>query len=349
MKRYLRQIALPEFGQPAQAALARSRVLIVGCGGLGAAVAPYLAAAGVGSLTLVDGDRVELSNLPRQLWFDEANVGRLKAECAAERLCALNSAATIRAITERIEAANALEIATGHDLIVDCVDDFETKQLLNEAAYRLDVPLLFGSVVGFDGMAGSFHPRRGACLHCLFPFHALSAQSSCELNGVLGPSVGVVGAWQSLEAIRVLAREAADPAFAPRFGMIWNMDLRDGSTRSFAVPRRHGCVCDGRTQRLSAPLWVLEWRELGNGDGLCLLDVREPEEFAQGSVPSARNWPLSRLEQGLLPAFLPESAAWALFCARGARSKRAVELLLTVQPRLRAFSIRGGLEERQKS
>ncbi|MBY6203313.1 molybdopterin-synthase adenylyltransferase MoeB [Halomonas denitrificans] len=244
-ERYQRHLALPSFGEAGQLALKRSRVLLVGCGGLGSPAAMYLAAAGVGRLTLVDDDRVERSNLQRQVIHDEAGLGRAKAASARERLAALNPDVELAAIDQRLDENLAERLVPAHDLVVDGSDNFPTRCVVNRACVRARTPLVYGAVERFEGQVGLFHPGSpdGACYRCLFPdLDAESAAMSCAEAGVLGVLPGIIGAMQALEAIKWLtADRAGAPAASLPVGWVATFEGLAGRWRRFDVPRDPGC------------------------------------------------------------------------------------------------------------
>ena len=205
--RYQRHLAIAEIGEPGQQKLLDSRVFITGAGGLGSPAALYLAAAGVGHITLVDDDCVERSNLQRQILHSDHLVGHAKTESAAQRLHALNPDIEIRTISTRLEAGNVDDLLAGHDVILDGSDNFPTRYLLNEACLRLGLPLVYGAVLRFVGQVGVFHPSSGnqACYRCLFPEapHAEDAPN-CAEAGVLGVMPGVIGTLQATETLKLL-------------------------------------------------------------------------------------------------------------------------------------------------
>ncbi len=244
-ERYQRHLALPRFGETGQLALKRSRVLLVGCGGLGSPAGMYLAAAGVGWLTLVDDDRVERSNLQRQVIHDESGLGRAKAASARDRLAALNPDIEITAIEQRLDETLAERLVPDHDLVVDGSDNFPTRCLVNRACVRANTPLVYGAVERFAGQVGLFHPGSSdsACYRCLFPeLDDESAALSCAEAGVLGVLPGIIGSMQALEAIKWLTAERrVDPSAALPVGWVATFDALAGSWRRFDVPRDPAC------------------------------------------------------------------------------------------------------------
>ncbi len=192
-------------GVSGQQRLLASRVLLVGAGGLGSPVALYLAAAGVGTLGIVDPDVVEESNLQRQVLHDREHLGRPKVESAAEAIGRLNPDVTVVPYPVRLGAANALEIMAGYDVVVDGADNFPTRYLMNDAALRLRLPVVHGSVFRFEGQATVFRPYQGPCYRCLFPEPPPPEVSpNCAQVGVLGVLPGIIGSIQAAEALKLL-------------------------------------------------------------------------------------------------------------------------------------------------
>jgi len=203
---YSRQIALKEVGAAGQAKLRASKVLVVGCGGLGVPVLQYLAGAGIGKIGLVDGDKLEASNLHRQTMYALADVGEYKAVLAAERVRALNPEVDARAHTVRLSSDNASDLVAEYDLVIDCTDNFSTKFLLNDVCVRLRKPAIFSSVYQYEGQLQVVRPdRNGACLRCVWPEATRDGLvGNCAEAGVLGPVPGVFGCLQALEALKTL-------------------------------------------------------------------------------------------------------------------------------------------------
>ena len=206
--RYSRHILLNEFGIAGQQRLSQSRALVIGAGGLGSAALMYLASAGVGHVCVADGDCVDLTNLQRQVIHREDTVGMNKAVSATHQLSALNSTINIHAIQERL-VGEALENAVdAADVVLDCSDNFVTRHSINRACVRFSKPLVSGAAVRFDGQITSFDLRRAdsPCYHCLFPDQADAEEERCAVMGVFAPLVGIIGAMQAAEAIRLLCR-----------------------------------------------------------------------------------------------------------------------------------------------
>ena len=202
--RYDRQLKLPEVGIPGQQALAGARVAIVGVGGLGAPVLGYLAAAGVGHLTIIDSDAVELSNLHRQPIYTTNDVGRAKAEVAASYAAALNPTIDIVSSTIRIDRTNVRNALVGNDVVVTCTDSLETTHAINRASVGMGIPMVFGSVYRTEGHLAVFDARSGPCYACVFPNELGEPGQDCSIVGVLGPVTGVIGSMQAVETIKVI-------------------------------------------------------------------------------------------------------------------------------------------------
>jgi len=204
LSRYHRHIALPELGRAGQERLKGARVVVIGAGGLGSPAALYLAAAGVGTIGLVDCDRVEISNLQRQVLFDSASVGRLKTEAARERLLALNPEITVIAHTLTLRADNVLDVLRDYDLVLDGTDRLTTRYVVNDACVLLGKPLVSAAIHRFEGHAMTYLPGRGPCYRCLFPEAEEGVVASCAEAGVLGVLPGVLGSIQATEAVKIL-------------------------------------------------------------------------------------------------------------------------------------------------
>lgn len=206
LRRYSRQMILPDVDSHGQQLLLDSHALVIGVGGLGSAAATYLAAAGVGRLTLVDRDRVELSNLQRQIAHRHQDIGRPKAESARDKLAALNPDIQIEAINSRLEPDLLAKLVKQSDIVLDCSDNFPTRFAINRACLLARRMLVSGAAIRLEGQVAVFRADRAnsPCYQCLFPDEDGAASESCEQAGVLGPLVGVVGSLQALEALKLL-------------------------------------------------------------------------------------------------------------------------------------------------
>ena len=229
LRRYARHLALPEVGLEGQVRLKAARVLVIGMGGLGCPAAQYLAAAGIGQLTLADDDRVELTNLQRQPLYAEGDLGLPKAEVASTRLRALNSAIRIEALVERITASNVMELVQQHDLVLDGTDSLIARYLLADGCHLAGVPLVHGALRRFEGQVALFPPQ-GPCYRCLFPRPPPpEAIDDCATAGVLGAVPGLLGSLQALEALKWLL------GIGPRKGRLLLLDGLAGTIQPVAL------------------------------------------------------------------------------------------------------------------
>lgn len=208
-ERYARHILMPEVGEAGQLALGRSRVLLIGAGGLGSPAALYLAAAGVGHIGIIDDDVVDRSNLQRQVLHTDASVSQPKVESAARTLHGINPLVEVRGIQQRLDSSNVEEVFAGYDVVLDGSDNFPTRYLVNDACVKLELPNVHGSVFRFEGQASVFWPtypgRRGPCYRCLYPEPPPPAMApSCAEAGVLGVLPGIVGLLEAIEVVKIL-------------------------------------------------------------------------------------------------------------------------------------------------
>lgn len=242
--RYSRQIMLPGFDLGAQATLLASRVLVLGLGGLGCPAAMYLAASGVGSLILADPDRVELSNLQRQIAHGDADLGVHKVESAAATLRALNPEVRVETVVDRLGGGPLESLVARVDLVLDATDNFAARFAANEVCWRHGVPLVHASAVRFEAQLTVFDARSPAspCYRCLYQDET-ELEESCALNGVLAPLVGLVGAAQALEAIKVLTAVGE-----PLVGRLMMLDARRAEWRQLALAPRPGCPVCGKAR-----------------------------------------------------------------------------------------------------
>ena len=236
VERYARHLVLREVGGPGQQKLKAARVLIVGAGGLGAPASLYLAAAGVGTLVLIDPDRVDRSNLQRQVIYAEGDIGRMKVEVAEARLAALNGDIEVEGLTVALTPDNAHELVTGFDLVLDGTDDFATRFSVNAACVAAGIPLVSGAIGRWTGQVGVFAGK--PCYRCLVPEIPPDAET-CSAVGVIGALAGVVGSMMALEAIKLLTG-----AGEPLSGRLLIYDALAGQTRTVKVGADPECpVC----------------------------------------------------------------------------------------------------------
>ncbi len=352
--RYSRHLLLPEIGPAGQQKLKAARVLVVGCGGLGCPVLQYLAAAGVGTLGLLDFDTVDDSNLQRQVLYATADVGRPKAEAAAEKLRAQNPFIALCPHQVVLSAANALELFAGYDLVVDCSDNFATRYLVNDACVVLGKPLVFGAIFKFEGQVAVFNYQGGPTYRCLYPTPPAPGDApSCAEIGVLGVLPGLVGTMQAAEALKIILE--VGEALSGRLLLVDALGMRFQTIRFRAVAANqqltalapdYAAFC-GEAPPEMAPARAAEigadelkaWQQ--SGRPLQLLDVREPHEHARRSI-GGRLIPLAQL--GAQLADLRPEIPVVVHCASGVRSQKAA-LLLRAHGFAEVYSLRNGLAD----
>lgn len=279
--RFSRQVRLAEVGVWGQQAFENSKILVVGMGGLGCPSAQYLIAAGVGCLGLVDGDRVEESNLHRQILYSDQDIGRPKVEAAAARLRSMSSQAKIVCYFEQLNSGNVHSILDAYDIVLDCSDNFEAKYLLNDTCLQMGKTLVLASATGFEASLLVVAPN-GPCLRCLYSNAASTDIGSCDLTGVLGACVGVVGAWQAVEVLKIiLSLGGRGQSFSSPSGQVLFFDFYASRLRSVQLPRSLDCVCAGVSKARHLPenesLYLSAEQVRGLSDGV-VVDVRSSEE-----------------------------------------------------------------------
>lgn len=246
--RYSRHILLEEIGIEGQAKVLGAHVLVVGAGGLGSPVLLYLATAGVGRITVVDDDVVELTNLQRQIAHATARVGQPKVDSAAQAVAALNAEVRVRALRERVDAARLAELVAEADVVVDCSDNFKTRHAVNAACVAARRPLVSGAAIGFDGQVSVYDARvyTSPCYACLFPPEVTVEEVQCATMGVFAPLVGIVGSVQAAEALKLLV--GIGDSLAGRLQML---DARDMRWTDIRIERQSACpVCGGQGEPL---------------------------------------------------------------------------------------------------
>ncbi|MDG2170269.1 MAG: molybdopterin-synthase adenylyltransferase MoeB [Opitutales bacterium] len=354
IEHYQRHLSLPQFGEEAQLKLKNSRVLVVGAGGLGCPVLQYLAAAGVGTLGVIDFDTVDLSNLQRQILFTEEDVGKSKAEVAAKRLRAMNSCIEVVTIPERLTAQNALALFSDYDLIVDGSDNFTTRYLVNDACVLADKPLIYGAIYTFQGQVSVFNYKGGPTYRCLFPDPPDPKDTpNCSEIGVIGVLPGLIGTLQASEAIKVLTGVGE-----PLSGALLLLDvlsMKQQTVRFQRVPEA-AHVNELKEIEFSCELEpVNEDREeidvqelktwMSEGRDFQLLDVREGWERAMAKIDSL-HIPMSELlapGSDLISHGLQQDKLLVIYCASGGRSLMATRELRARGNVSTILSLQGGI------
>lgn len=341
LQRYARHLTLPEFGLAGQQRLAAGRVLLIGAGGLGSPAALYLAAAGVGTLGIVDDDVVDISNLQRQVLHGTAALGMAKTASATARIADLNPAVQVIPHNERLTSANAMAIIAGYDVVLDGSDNFPTRYLVNDACVMSGVPLVYGSIYRFEGQVSLFATADGPCYRCLFrepPPPELVP--NCADAGVLGVLPGIIGTLQALEVIKLLTGMGTSMA-----GRLLLFDALTMRFREITLRRDPECAVCGAHPTVTSLIDydafcgvragdaaisdVIDGRELAAalaGDTPpVMIDVREPWEYELAHLEGSRLVPLGELAGRI--GELPTGASLVTVCHKGMRSERAAALL----------------------
>lgn len=338
--RYARQLALPGFGVTGQQRLGAARVLVIGAGGLGSTVIPALAGAGIGTIGVIDDDRVELSNLHRQT-MHAGRIGASKSESAARVIEALGVEAVV--LTERLSSENALRLFAGFDLVLDGSDNFPTRYLANDAAELTGIPLVWGAVSQYGGQAGI--SWGGAGYRDLFPVAPPPGSvPSCEDGGVLPTTVAVIGAIMATEAIKLLSGVGE-----PLLGRVTTYDALTGSFRE--IPYARDPAASPVTELIDYELFcgvvpvattdaadITPAELAARGDDVLLLDVREPWEAAIASLPGSVLVPLGSLDDAMIETGRPI----VVYCHHGVRSLTARDKL--AERGIPALSLAGGID-----
>ncbi|HNP36643.1 MAG TPA: molybdopterin-synthase adenylyltransferase MoeB [Woeseiaceae bacterium] len=336
--RYSRHLVMPEVGIEGQQQLKDARVLCIGAGGLGSPLGLYLAAAGVGTLGLVDFDVVDITNIQRQILYATADVGRPKIEAATERLRALNPDIRIVPHTLRLDSENIMALIADYDIVVDGTDNFPTRYLVNDACVLAGKPNVHGSIFRFEGQVSVFDARRGPCYRCLFPDPPpAGAVPSCAEGGVLGVLPGIIGSLQTLETIKLILGKGE-----PLIGQLVLFDALAFEFRKLKLNKAPDCPVCGTNPSIHelidydafcgvapavrppahdyAGISVEEYAAQRDGD-VALLDVRNPYEFDLARIPGAMLIPLAELPERL--AELDTRRRYVVTCHHGPRSVQA--------------------------
>jgi adenylyltransferase/sulfurtransferase len=346
VRRYSRHLIIPDVGMTGQKRLKNAKVLCVGAGGLGSPALLYLAAAGVGTLGIVDFDVVDESNLQRQIIHGQSDVGRPKAESARDSIREINPNVTVIVHEERLDSDNAMQIFSGYDLIVDGTDNFATRYLVNDACVLLGKPYVWGSIYRFDGQASAFWAEHGPCYRCLYPEPPPPGMvPSCAEGGVLGVLCGSIGSIQVTEAIKVITGIGE-----PLVGRLMIYDALEMTYRSVKVRKDPECPVCGKNPtvtelidyeefcgavseeaQLAAAGSTITAQQLKDmqdaGENIFLVDVREPNEYEIVSIPGATLIPKGEFLSGAALERLPQDQRIVLHCKSGARSAECLAIV----------------------
>jgi sulfur-carrier protein adenylyltransferase/sulfurtransferase len=343
IRRYSRHLIIPDVGVAGQKRLKNAKVLCVGAGGLGSPALMYLAAAGVGTLGIVEFDTVDESNLQRQIIHGQSDIGRPKAESARDKINEINPYVTVNIHGEPLTRDNAMQIFADYDLIVDGTDNFATRYLVNDAAVLLGKPYVWGSIYRFDGQASVFWSEHGPCYRCLYPEPPPPGMvPSCAEGGVLGVLCASIGSIQVTEAIKLLTGIGE-----PLVGRLMVYDALEMNYRSVKVRKDPNCAVCGEHPTVTelidyddfcgavseeaaeaatdSTITVGELRDWIDADkSIELIDVREPAEYEIVKIPGSRLVPKGDILSGVALADLPQDKQIVLYCKSGMRSAEAL-------------------------
>ena len=346
VRRYSRHLIIPDVGKTGQRRLKNARVLVVGAGGLGSPALLYLAAAGVGTLGIIDFDVVDESNLQRQIIHGQSDVGRSKAVSAMESVREINPLVNVVLHEERLDSDNAMRIFEPYDLIVDGTDNFATRYLVNDACVLLGKPYVWGSIYRFDGQASVFWAEHGPCYRCLYPEPPPPGMvPSCAEGGVLGVLCASIGSIQVNEAIKLITGIGE-----PLVGRLMIYDALDMTYRPVTVRKDPECpVCgknptitelidyeefcgtvseDAQKAAAGSTITATELKDmLDRHDDILLIDVREPNEYEIVSIPGAVLIPKGEILSGAALERLPQDKRIVLHCKSGQRSAECLAVI----------------------
>lgn len=347
VRRYSRHLIIPDVGMDGQKRLKNARVLCVGAGGLGSPALMYLAAAGVGTLGIIDFDVVDESNLQRQIIHGHSDVGRSKAESARESVTEINPFVQVNLHTERLDSSNAMELFAQYDLIVDGTDNFATRYLVNDACVLLGKPYVWGSIYRFDGQASVFWAEHGPCYRCLYPDPPPPGMvPSCAEGGVLGVLCASIGSIQVTEAIKLITGVGDS-----LLGRLMVFDAREMDYRQVTIRKDPNCAACGDTPAVTELIdyelfcgvtsdsaadavqdftisvhdlkAMLDERAAGSRD-FVLVDVREPVEWSIVAIDGSEFIPKGEFLTGEAFEKLPQDKQVVLYCRSGGRSAEAL-------------------------
>ena len=339
VRRYSRHLIIPDVAMDGQKRLKNAKVLCIGAGGLGSPALMYLAAAGVGTLGIVEFDVVDESNLQRQIIHGQSDVGRSKAESARDSVLEINPLIQVNVHELRLDSSNVMDLFSQYDLIVDGTDNFATRYLVNDACVLLGKPYIWGSIYRFDGQASVFWAEHGPCYRCLYPEPPPPGMvPSCAEGGVLGVLCASIGSIQATEAIKVLTGVGE-----PLLGSLMVYDALEMNYRKITVRKDPECAVCGKNPTVTelidyeafcgvvseeaqeaaagSTITAVELKDLLDSDKpVFLVDVREPAEFEIVSIPGATLIPKDEILRGDALSSLPQDKQIVMYCKTGVRS-----------------------------
>lgn len=325
LERYNRQMLMPEFGLVGQEKLKNAKILVIGCGGLGSPILLYLTAAGVGTIGIVENDKVDISNLQRQVLYSSSAVGQAKISETVNRLSALNPLVKFNQYSTRLSAENALEIIKDYDIVIDGTDNFPTRYLVNDACVMLNKPFVYGAIHRFEGQVAVFNHHNSATYRDLFPTPPPPEQApNCAEAGVLGVLPGIIGSMQALEAIKVITNIGE-----PLSGKLLVLDTLSMQSRIIRIPKMPDTPKIAQLIDYEAFCGLksasdITYEELKTLENYQLIDVREKHEYEARNI-GGELMPLSELEKHL-PKISRDKTV-VVHCQSGIRSQKAIKIL----------------------
>ena len=328
MNRYSRHISLKEIGREGQSKISKAKVLVIGAGGLGCPALQYLAAAGIGTLGIIDFDTVEESNLQRQVLFGISSLGKNKALAAKIRLLDLNPTISINAYTEKLDSKNALGLFKQYDMVVDGSDNFETRYLANDVAILAQKPLVYGAIYKFEGQVSVFNYQNGPSYRCLFPSPPENSIPNCEEIGVLGVLPGIIGSMQANEVLKIIL--GLENVLS---GKLWCFNALSTQVTTFSIKKdkekihmvlNNGLYDSYQIKSCEVEELMISLKNVFKLQNIQWIDVREKGEIPLLDNPDILQIPLSTFENNIEK--LDRTSTLVFFCQQGVRSRQAASI-----------------------
>jgi molybdopterin/thiamine biosynthesis adenylyltransferase/rhodanese-related sulfurtransferase len=345
--RYERQTQLSNFGEAAQQKLRDAKILVVGAGGLGVPVLQYLTGMGVGTLGVIDMDTINLTNLHRQVLYNENEVGQNKVDTAVAKLQALNKEVKFTSYNEAITPQNALAVIQKYDVVIDATDNFSARYLLNDACVILNKPCVYGAVQQYEGHVSVFNYHGGPTYRCLYPTPPAQGEiPDCNTAGVLGVVPGIVGCQQALQVVKVITGIGQTlSGYLQIFDFLQDdqykikLKLKPENLRITTLQSNYETQACNTVNLLSVEE-LYDWYEAGKA--FDLIDVRETDEFEEEHLKNATSIPLMQLKPDAITLKLDRPVV--MFCEKGARSNKAAQMLQKQYPASQVYSVLGGMD-----
>lgn len=348
--KYQRQIKLFESGQETQQQLFQAKILCIGAGGLGCPALMYLVASGIGEVGIIDMDNIDITNLQRQILFTEKEVGKSKATIAQQKLQQHNLDVKVKSFNTKLQASNAMDIIKNYDLVIDGSDNFAAKFLINDTAVKLGIPVIYGSISGYEGYVSIFWAKYGPCYRCIYKEPPKQFIPNCAENGIIGPIAGIIGSMQAMEAIKLLiAKNNKNSKLKPLIGRMIIIDSMTMDITNIKLSKDKSChvcninpddikltdyqnICD-----MNNTVKEVTIKEILNcNEKITFLDVREEyEREICGYINNSISIPLPQILQNNFN--LSKNTLYVSYCAHGRRSKIAADYLANQQFNIKYF------------